>query len=252
VNDGGNSCSTAACSGETCSDGIENQDETGVDCGGVCGACAAPTTCSGPFGNEGDIRTSSAEATIGQCGCLVDDYPPGVSCAVYYDWETSFSCDSGSWTDLGSSCQGTAPSIDCVGHFEDVGGSCSVSGACGQSGNLDEVYVIDTPASGGGDSCSYSSGFTRTATGSSCNTATCAPLSCTWDTPGDTFGSSYYIEDTTCSGMGPDSSFKTGSCSTEGQTNFFIMKSGCVCASGMGLLSCEIGAQQYRQTCTCS
>jgi hypothetical protein len=26
----------------TCSDGIQNQDETGVDCGGVCGACGSP------------------------------------------------------------------------------------------------------------------------------------------------------------------------------------------------------------------
>ncbi|MDD3498661.1 MAG: hypothetical protein PHH24_04155 [Candidatus Moranbacteria bacterium] len=29
---------------ETCSDGIQNQDETGVDCGGVCPACETPAT----------------------------------------------------------------------------------------------------------------------------------------------------------------------------------------------------------------
>ncbi len=29
---------------ETCSDSIQNQDETGVDCGGVCEACIVPTT----------------------------------------------------------------------------------------------------------------------------------------------------------------------------------------------------------------
>lgn len=27
----------------TCSDGIKNQDETGIDCGGVCGACLEGT-----------------------------------------------------------------------------------------------------------------------------------------------------------------------------------------------------------------
>jgi len=27
---------------ETCFDGIQNQDETGIDCGGVCTACAEP------------------------------------------------------------------------------------------------------------------------------------------------------------------------------------------------------------------
>ncbi len=29
---------------ETCSDSIQNQDETGIDCGGVCEACIVPTT----------------------------------------------------------------------------------------------------------------------------------------------------------------------------------------------------------------
>jgi len=31
---------------ETCSDGIQNQDETGIDCGGVCPACEVPVTYS--------------------------------------------------------------------------------------------------------------------------------------------------------------------------------------------------------------
>lgn len=35
---------TADAAEPTCSDGIQNGDETGVDCGGSCDACAAPTT----------------------------------------------------------------------------------------------------------------------------------------------------------------------------------------------------------------
>ena len=33
---------------ETCSDGIMNQDETGIDCGGVCSPCAVPPTTAAP------------------------------------------------------------------------------------------------------------------------------------------------------------------------------------------------------------
>ena len=35
---------TAGTKPETCSDGIMNQDETGIDCGGVCNACPTPPT----------------------------------------------------------------------------------------------------------------------------------------------------------------------------------------------------------------
>ena len=32
------------CDCETCYDGIKNQNETGIDCGGVCAPCAGDTT----------------------------------------------------------------------------------------------------------------------------------------------------------------------------------------------------------------
>ncbi len=38
----------------TCSDGIQNQGETGVDCGGPCPACAAAPTCSDGIQNQGE------------------------------------------------------------------------------------------------------------------------------------------------------------------------------------------------------
>jgi hypothetical protein len=94
VNDGGNSCSTAACSGETCSDGIENQDETGVDCGGVCGACGSPPNfCPGGVqqfssqsscesGGTYDCSIYIALRNAGMWEICVDDSDPG--CDNYY------------------------------------------------------------------------------------------------------------------------------------------------------------------------
>ena len=35
----------------TCIDGIQNQDETGIDCGGSCGACS---TCNDEIQNQGE------------------------------------------------------------------------------------------------------------------------------------------------------------------------------------------------------
>jgi len=38
----------------TCSDGVQNQNETGVDCGGVCTACAVAPTCSDGIRNQNE------------------------------------------------------------------------------------------------------------------------------------------------------------------------------------------------------
>jgi type II secretory pathway pseudopilin PulG len=60
VNDAGNitetkgdiaSCGTAT---PTCTDGIQNQGETGIDCGGPCAACAATPTCTDGIQNQGE------------------------------------------------------------------------------------------------------------------------------------------------------------------------------------------------------
>ncbi|WP_437925629.1 PKD domain-containing protein [Sorangium sp. So ce291] len=48
----------------TCSDGIQNQGETGVDCGGPCGACA---TCSDGIQNQGETGVDCG-GPCGACG----------------------------------------------------------------------------------------------------------------------------------------------------------------------------------------
>jgi len=50
---------------ETCSDGIMNQDETGIDCGGTCDACPSPPTTAPtapPTRNAGDVISFYSEA----------------------------------------------------------------------------------------------------------------------------------------------------------------------------------------------
>ena len=42
----------------TCDDGIQNGDETGIDCGGSCSACEEPVTMAAPDLNSGTIDMS--------------------------------------------------------------------------------------------------------------------------------------------------------------------------------------------------
>jgi hypothetical protein len=63
---------------ETCSDGIQNQDETGIDCGGSCSACpVGPTTAptSPPTRNAWDVISlySDAYASLGLGNVSWDD-----------------------------------------------------------------------------------------------------------------------------------------------------------------------------------
>ncbi|MEK9559221.1 MAG: hypothetical protein VW010_00730, partial [Flavobacteriaceae bacterium] len=44
----------------TCDDGIQNGDETGIDCGGSCSACEEPITMAAPDLNVGTIDMEEA------------------------------------------------------------------------------------------------------------------------------------------------------------------------------------------------
>ena len=69
---------------ETCSDGIQNQDETGIDCGGTCDACpSSPTTApiAPPTRNAEDVISLYSEAytnvasnfDAGWCGAAIEE-----------------------------------------------------------------------------------------------------------------------------------------------------------------------------------
>jgi len=58
----GNSCNISTCNPcPSCTDGIQNQDETGIDCGGVCAPCTTPVLCTTPTGLVADpVRRTTA------------------------------------------------------------------------------------------------------------------------------------------------------------------------------------------------
>ena len=52
---------TISCVAPTCSDGVLNQDETGIDCGGVCTPCSAGVDCSAAITLEVSVDPGSCE-----------------------------------------------------------------------------------------------------------------------------------------------------------------------------------------------
>ncbi len=71
---------------ESCSDGVQNQGEAGVDCGGPCQACAPTATCSDGVQNQGETGVDcggpcSSCSTMGGGGC------DGLQSWVSNDWQ---------------------------------------------------------------------------------------------------------------------------------------------------------------------
>ncbi len=116
-----NSGTNVACSADelqTCSDGIQNQDETGIDCGGVCGACAVPD-CPNDTVSWVEINPPYPSYF---CGASVPPASEGYSFVVsdeesgfcegrdggYFEGETigdaTASCVAGSWVVSDSYC----------------------------------------------------------------------------------------------------------------------------------------------------
>jgi len=67
----------------TCSDGIQNQGETGVDCGGPCPACGPAPTCSDGIQNQGETGVDCG----GPCAAC-----PSCGDAICNGGETCASC----------------------------------------------------------------------------------------------------------------------------------------------------------------
>jgi hypothetical protein len=104
---GGVCASCDAGSSASCSDGVQNQDETGSDCGGVCPSCSA-----GPIPSCSDTGTCDAGPSVSCSDAGACDAGPSVSCSV------AGACDAG-------------PSVSCSDGIHnqdetgiDCGGSC--------------------------------------------------------------------------------------------------------------------------------
>ncbi len=114
----------------TCADGIQNQDETGTDCGGVCGACQVVTaTCTDGVQNQNEQGID--------CG--------GV-CAACESAQPSCSDGFQNQNETGVDCGGVCP-------------ACEVSGTCSDGvRNQDETAVdcggVCSPCPGVVETCS--------------------------------------------------------------------------------------------------
>ncbi|MCP4247474.1 MAG: hypothetical protein GY778_10540, partial [bacterium] len=136
---------TVACSGaESCSDGILNQDEVRIDCGGVCPACTC--TADGACDNGDFCDGAETCDAFGECAAgTAVDCDDGVAC-------TDDSCNEGT-----DSCDNLANEADCDnGDFCDGAETCDAALDC-QAGTAvdcdDSVGCTDDSCNEGTDSC---------------------------------------------------------------------------------------------------
>ncbi|MFT5800269.1 MAG: hypothetical protein ACI956_000069 [Nonlabens sp.] len=123
---------TAPCGGAepTCSDGIQNGDETGIDCGGSCAPCDVPPTC--------DDGIQNGDETGVDCGgsCAPCDVLPTCNDGIQNGDETGVDCG-------GSTCPpcGTPPTCnDGVQNGDETGVDCggSTCPPCGTPPTCDD------------------------------------------------------------------------------------------------------------------
>ncbi len=131
--DDGDACTVDVCdpvlgvshaAGACCSDGVQNQGEIGVDCGGPCAPCAV-TTCD-------DILALGASTGDGYYAVDPDGPGGAAPVSVYCDMTT----DQGGWTLL-------ARASDTNG----VGGDYEFRAAVGQHSILGNTLTVGTPSS---------------------------------------------------------------------------------------------------------
>ncbi len=121
---------------ESCDDGILNQDEEDIDCGGVCRACPVEETCFDDIQNQGETGVD--------CGGPCDACPTCVD-GIQNQGETAIDC--------GGPCQACATCNDGLqnGDEEDVdcGGPCQACPTCSDGIQNQDEEDIDC----GGPSC---------------------------------------------------------------------------------------------------
>lgn len=121
-------CQPAAAQ-ETCTDGIKNQGESGVDCGGPCPAC--PATCKDNIQNQNEVRPDCGGPCTGLPGYC--PYGPGSdgwycgSPASGQDPSKLYYCAQGDWIDSKTKDCGAA---GCLAAGECKDDSCNVPAIC--------------------------------------------------------------------------------------------------------------------------
>ena len=127
--DGGNFCVSGEGPQPTCDDGVQNGDETGIDCGGSCAACA---TC--------DDGVQNGDETGIDCG---GSCAPCVSCndGIQNGDETGIDC--------GGSCEACATCDDGVQNGDETGIDCGGSCAPCETGPCTYGVVNNATFEGG-------------------------------------------------------------------------------------------------------
>jgi cysteine-rich repeat protein len=131
----GRFCHNGAC--VSCSDGIQNGNETDVDCGGECGPCAISQRCAGAADCSKDTFCSSGVCCNESCDgmCVRCDLPGSVGiCAFVPESEAhqndvaGLVCNGASACDGKGSCKKLLGEA-CAAGIECLGGKC-VNGGC--------------------------------------------------------------------------------------------------------------------------
>jgi hypothetical protein len=118
-------CTGNVCQAASCSDGVQNGTETGVDCGGNCSFLTVPQTCP-----SGDTCYTASDCTSGECNssdtCV--QRANGQQC-----YNGGGNCASGHCANVSNGLGSICCDTDCTGSCQYCGGGTGlVYGQCGQ------------------------------------------------------------------------------------------------------------------------
>ncbi len=114
----------------SCSDGIKNQGETGIDCGGPCPACGGTPTCSDGIQNQGETGIDcGGPCPACGCGSNYTQMADGSCCGPYPDYRVvSGACISSCGVALGQA------------GLPDAGWGCCSTGCAPDHANAGAAY----------------------------------------------------------------------------------------------------------------
>ncbi len=195
-------CINGTCAPPTCSDGVKNEDETDLDCGGmICPACDTQKDCA-----VGTDCTSKVCADLGQ-GAGLQCQAPTCTDMVTNGTETA--------TDCGGSCSPCAVGLACAVRADCTSDVCT-NGVCVAAVCNDGVQNgTETDVDCGGASCPSCPDLEMCKVASDCQSGVCTAASGTCAAPTDTDGVQNGTEtDVDCGGASAPACAATKKCLT--------------------------------------
>ena len=217
---------TNTCMAATCTDAVQNGDETGVDCGGNCGPCAAGTACSDAADCASGVCTDAGECAAPTCS---DGTRNGNETGVDCGGTCPDGCPNGAACELRTDCQ----SEQCVTNvcIADHCNNDSLDAALGETG-------VDC----GGPDCAACPDDAGCTEGSDCHSGVCVNGACAAPTCSDNFQN----QDETgvdCGGSCPEGCAAGADCSEAGDCASGVCSTG-KCQVG----TCSDGVQNQDET----